>query len=114
MAITSMLFFLALMLSTLTRAATIHGPLLPDRFPDPTIIHVNDTYYAFSSRDESDHKTINVPIATSKSFTSGWSLLKEDALPHAGKWTAKKPQVLTPDVNQLVRSFSIFDVASPC
>lgn len=88
--------------SALAYSTQIHGPLLDTSFPDPTIINVDDVYYAFSSRSTEKGKTINIPMATSERFTSGWKMLGGDALPDAGSWTASKPEVLTPDVNQLV------------
>lgn len=86
-----------------SRAAGIVGPVLAKIFPDPSIIKVHDTYYAFSSRDYQDGKLINTPIASSKHFQSGWNLIDGDVLPHPGKWAVSgNAEVYTPDINQLV------------
>lgn len=87
-----------------SQATSIVGPVLQETFASPTIIKVGETYYAFSSRANRDGKVINAPIASSKHFQSGWSILDADALPHPGKWTVSPDaSVLVPDINQLVR-----------
>ena len=66
------------------------GPVLPDNFPDPSIIQVGDTWYAFSTASLG----VNIPIAKSNSGDfNTWSLVKnddgsqKDALPKAGAWS---------------------------
>ena len=79
----SLLLALLVFSSSLVQAARIHGLLLDDNFPSPSIIAVNDVYYAFSSRSSGRDKTTNIPMATSERFISGWKMIKGDALQYS-------------------------------
>ena len=77
-----------------------NGPVIAENFPDPSFIHVNDTYYAFSTN--SGHG--NVPVATSTDFVN-WTFT-QDALPSLGNWTSGKTWAL--DVTQVVSIYCLF------
>ncbi|KAK4630944.1 hypothetical protein CLAFUW4_03864 [Fulvia fulva] len=64
-----------------TRRATLPdlNPVIATDFPDPSIIRVNTTWYAFASQSAFDFKNIKVQLATSPDFQT-WSLSPLDAL----------------------------------
>lgn len=76
---------------------------MQENFPDPAIIEVGGTFYAFSTQSGG----VNVPIARSDDLTS-MALLKtpdgtlKDAMPTLPSWTNKaNPGIWAPDVIQL-------------
>ena len=71
-------------------------PAIARNFPDPSYIHVGDTYYAYSTESGGKH----VPIASSSDFTT-WTVLEHDALPRVGSWSNGKA-VWAPHVVKLV------------
>lgn len=81
-------------------------PAITQDFPDPAVIQVNDGWFAYATTNGKVH----VQIATSPSFTDGWVVLGQDALPSLAPW-AQGP-VWAPDVIQGVsRGVSgVFDV----
>lgn len=86
------------------------GPLLEESWADPCIIRLaNGTHYTMATNHYKGGKTINVPVADSEDFTSGWHLIDAlDALPFAGAWTTQPDaHVWAPDVNELVCSYCI-------
>lgn len=87
-------------------------------FPDPTYIHINDTYYAFATSGNGH----NIQIATSNNpFTSSqqWSLLSADALPNLPGWSyaattnAGTAHVWAPYIHQLPDSTFILYFSTP-
>ncbi|KAL9027968.1 MAG: hypothetical protein Q9180_007245 [Flavoplaca navasiana] len=59
-------------------------PVIASNFPDPAFLEIDKTFYAFSTTNDKQ----NIPIATSQSFTSNRSILKNrDALLKLPKWT---------------------------
>ncbi|KAI4277789.1 MAG: hypothetical protein L6R38_005372 [Xanthoria sp. 2 TBL-2021] len=59
-------------------------PAIASNFPDPSFLQVDNTFYAFSTTNGKH----NIPIATSPSFTTNWTILKNhDALPKLPSWT---------------------------
>ncbi|CAK3836146.1 glycoside hydrolase family 43 [Lecanosticta acicola] len=88
---------------------TIAGPKIDGaNFPDPSIINVNDVWYAFATRTIGS--TIHVQVATSTDFET-WSMRYNDdgsqfdALPDLPSWvddsTVLSSKVWGPDVNVL-------------
>lgn len=76
----------SLLLATLTlafpfsqRQQPSSGPVIASDFPDPSIIHVNDTWYAFGTQSMYDHQDIRVQLATSIDFET-WTLTGHDAM----------------------------------
>ena len=78
---------------------TITGPAITSYFPDPSIITVGGTYYAFGTSS-----SFNVPTATSKGGST-WKLTGTDAMPTVGAWSNGQ-NIWAPDVVQLVRLLS--------
>ena len=112
---TTILTIVSFLLST--NLAAVVGPVLSSPFPDPSIIKLDNNYYAFSSRTGHNTTLINTPIASSQHFQSGWSLLPHhtDALPDPGPWTTSpNAHVLTPDIDRLAcGSFILYYIAVP-
>ena len=71
-------------------------PAIPQDFPDPAVVQVNDGWFAYATTNGQ----FNVQLATSPSFTEGWVVLQQDALPNLAPW-AQGP-VWAPDVIQRV------------
>ena len=76
---------------------SIIGPVIQDNFPDPSIIQVGSTYYAFSTNSGGKH----VPYATSPDFNTWTVAAGQDALPTVGAWSNGN-NVWAPDVLQVV------------
>jgi arabinan endo-1,5-alpha-L-arabinosidase len=57
------------------------NPVLDEDFPDPDILEVDGTYYAYATNTS----TLNVQVATSTDLTS-WEMLNGDALPDLPSW----------------------------
>jgi arabinan endo-1,5-alpha-L-arabinosidase len=82
--------------SSQTSATAAAGTFAIDQdFPDPDVMRVGDTYYAYATNTG----TTNVQVATSKDLTS-WSVLAEDALPQLPVW-ALAGKTWAPDVSVL-------------
>ena len=73
----------------------IHGA----NFPDPSILKVGPTWYAFATTSQK----VNIQVATSPDFDT-WTLQSGyDALPNLPSWVDQSdPETWAPDVNQLV------------
>ena len=82
-------------------------PVLAHNFPDPALIEVNGSWYAFATSG----KGKNSQVAISPSFTDhDWKLLNEtDPLPDPGPW-ATNENVWAPDVIQLVGYVNFWSV----
>ncbi|KAF2085715.1 glycoside hydrolase family 43 protein [Saccharata proteae CBS 121410] len=75
------------------------GPVISSNFPDPSIIKVGDTWYAFGTNVD-DNAAPHVQIATSTDFNS-WTLTGDDALPNVPGWVyGDEPAIWAPDVIQ--------------
>jgi len=83
---------------------SVNGPVISTDFPDPSIIKVGGTWYAFGTQSIYDYKNIHIQVASSTDFNT-WSLMvNHDALPNLPGWAANDGEVWAPDVNQLVRT----------
>jgi len=74
-----LIFPLAFVLPTL---ATITGPVITANFPDPAVIKVNNTFYAYATNGGGK----NIQLATSTDPGKPWAISKADALPDVGSW----------------------------
>ena len=75
-------------------------------FPDPCLLQVNNTWYAFAT---STNPAIHIQVASAADITQ-WSLIEGyDAMPVLPEWALKKasPQVWAPQVVQKVNHPSI-------
>lgn len=88
--------------------SSIQGPLLKDVLADPSVLRVNNTYYAYGTQHK--QARINVPYAISKHGLQGrWKAANKDAMPRnetgLGKWTLRPhgdSGLWNPDVSKLV------------
>ncbi|KAI0734387.1 Arabinanase/levansucrase/invertase [Fomitopsis betulina] len=73
------------------------GPVIDHDFPDPSIILLNQTWYAYSTSAGGK----NVPVASSTDFNTTWTIVA-DALPDSGDWIDPDDSgIWAPDVRQL-------------
>jgi len=79
----------------------IIGPVIPTDFPDPAIIQVDGTWYAFGTQSRFDHQQVKTQLATSEDFET-WDLRKDyDALRNLPSWVdMNDPRIWAPDVFQ--------------
>jgi beta-xylosidase len=76
-----------------TTAATLRPPIqpaIPHDFPDPAVLVVGGTYYAYSTASQYGTRIFHVPVESSTSLTSGWSHAR-DAMPTLPPWVADTP-----------------------
>ncbi|MCJ1398074.1 hypothetical protein MMC11_001271 [Xylographa trunciseda] len=73
----------------------ITGPAITSNFPDPAVIIVGSTFYAFATGSSG----LNIPMATSSDGKT-WNITDTDALPKVGAWSNGQ-NVWAPDVVQL-------------
>lgn len=79
------------------------GAVITTDFPDPSLISVNNQWFAFGTQSLYDYKNIHIQVASSSDFSS-WSLHGgQDALPNLPGWVNQSnPLVWAPDVMHLV------------
>jgi hypothetical protein len=78
-----------------------NGPVITTNFMDPSVIELNNGYYAFAGAN-GNPAGINVQVAYSPDFSS-WAVNSGyDALPALGAWAANPGHVWAPDINELV------------
>ena len=75
-------------------------PVLAEDFPDPSIVEVCGTWFAFATSGN----WRNIQVAASSSFTDPqWHLLADaDVLPDPGPWAVNDRNIWAPDVVPLV------------
>ena len=70
------------------------APVIDQDFPDPDILRVGDTYYAYATQTSNGAR--NVQVATSEDLQS-WQVQRTDALPQLPAW-ATNGRTWAPDV----------------
>jgi beta-xylosidase len=80
---------------------SVTGPVIDTDFPDPSIIQVGSTWYAFGTQSLFDYKNIKTQLATSSDFEN-WDLRENyDALRTLPSWVdMEDPRIWAPDVFQ--------------
>jgi beta-xylosidase len=78
------------------------GPVIDQDFPDPDVLQVEDTYYAYGTNTGTE----NVQVATSTDLES-WEVLDEDALPELPGWVIPG-KTWAPEVTQLGSTFVMY------
>jgi arabinan endo-1,5-alpha-L-arabinosidase len=82
------------------------NPVLDQDFPDPDVLQVSDTYYAYATNGND----INIQVARSMDLVH-WEVL-EDALPKLPTWAVQKfgwawaPEVFSPSAGRYVMYFT--------
>ncbi|HEY2205403.1 MAG TPA: glycoside hydrolase family 43 protein [Pseudonocardia sp.] len=71
-----------------TTAVPSVSPAIPRDFPDPAVLAVGNTYYAYSTASPYGNRLFHVPVQSSTSLTGGWGSAK-DAMPDLPSWVAK-------------------------
>jgi arabinan endo-1,5-alpha-L-arabinosidase len=90
-------------------------PLIKADFPDPDLLHVDGTYYAYATNGN----TLNVQVATSTDLVE-WTLSEDDALPELPSWVIPgktwAPEVAEVSPGNFVLYFTAtnFDPALQC
>lgn len=69
------------------------GPAIEGNFPDPDVLRVGETYYAYAT----NARGRNVPVATAPSIDGPWRVQPGDALPELGRW-ARSGNTWAPEV----------------
>ncbi len=73
-----------------------HNPVLDINFPDPTVINMNGTYYAYATNSTHDGKMMNIQVASSTDLFN-WTYIG-DALPTKPTWASTTQNYWAPDV----------------
>lgn len=82
------------------------NPIINGNFPDPFILKVDDTYYAYSTNSNGR----NVPLATSSDLVN-WSI-KRDVMPALARWVKLSgPDVWAPEVLRVDDSYHLYYTA---
>jgi arabinan endo-1,5-alpha-L-arabinosidase len=98
-------------------AAAVSGPVIDQNFPDPDVMKVGATYYAYATNGDGRH----IKWATSTDLV-GWSVQGSDALPALGAWVdvawsndhhgVWAPEVFSSGPNSFVMWYVAHDAAS--
>lgn len=85
-----------------------HNPVLDIDFPDPTVINVNGTYYAYATNAMHDGKMMNIQVASSKDLFN-WKY-EGDALPQKPVWASTTQNYWAPHVlyDSAIKQFVMF------
>lgn len=84
----------------------LQNPVIEANFPDPFILKVDDTYYAYSTNSNSR----NVPVATSTDLVT-WKLGR-DVMPALAKWVNLSPShVWAPEIIRVDDQYLLYYTA---
>jgi arabinan endo-1,5-alpha-L-arabinosidase len=78
------------------------GPVIDQDFPDPDVLEVDGTYYAYGTNSGNQ----NVQVATSTDLES-WEVLGEDALPELPSWVVPG-KTWAPEVTQIGSGYVMY------
>lgn len=85
---------------------TFQNPIITTNFPDPFILEIDDTYYAYSTNSSSR----NVPTAQSTDLVN-WDISR-DAMPALARWVnISTPNVWAPEVLQIEDRYLLYYTA---
>lgn len=100
------LLFSGILVSSQTTDTQFQNPIIQGNFPDPFILKVEDTYYAYSTNSNSR----NVPVSTSSDLIH-WSVGR-DAMPALARWVnLSRPDVWAPEVIQVDDRYLLYYTA---
>lgn len=104
--ILTLLIFTGSSMSAQSNEPMFQNPVINVNFPDPFILRVDDTYYAYATNSNGR----NVQTATSTDLVN-WTLGR-DALPALPRWVnLSRPDVWAPEVIQVGDEFLIYYTA---
>ena len=92
--------------ATAETSATAEGPVIDQDFPDPDVLEVDGTYYAYATNGQNR----NVQVATSTDLAT-WEVLSEDALPTLPDWIIEG-KTWAPEVSQIGSTFVMYPTAT--
>ena len=90
-----------------TTASTTPQPVIDEDFPDPDVLEVDGTYYAYATQRADNSR--NVQLATSTDLRA-WEVQPEDVLPHLPSW-ASTGRTWAPDVSEVGGRFVMYVTA---
>ncbi len=88
--------------SSAAEEAAGSNPVIDRDFPDPDVLEVDGTYYAYATNTATD----NVQVATSEDLQT-WEVLGDDALPELPTWVIPG-KTWAPEVTQIGDSFVMY------
>jgi arabinan endo-1,5-alpha-L-arabinosidase len=88
--------------SSAETAAPAGNPVIDQDFPDPDVLEVDGTYYAYATNGQSR----NVQVATSSDLTS-WAVLDDDPLPQLPSWVIPG-KTWAPEVTQIGSTYVMY------
>ncbi len=86
---------------------TAPTPVIDQDFPDPDVLRVGDTYYAYATQNGSGSR--NVQLATSTDLRT-WTVSRTDPLPELPSW-ATNGRTWAPDVSAVGDGFVMYVTA---
>ena len=92
--------------ATAETSAAAEGPAIDRDFPDPDVLEVDGTYYAYATNGLNR----NVQVATSTDLET-WEVLSEDALPTLPNWIIEG-KTWAPEVTQIGSTFVMYPTAT--
>jgi beta-xylosidase len=92
--------------ATAETSAAAEGPAIDQDFPDPDVLEVDGTYYAYATNGQNR----NVQVATSTDLET-WEVLSEDALPKLPTWIIEG-KTWAPEVTQIDSTFVMYPTAT--
>jgi beta-xylosidase len=95
---------------TTSSATTPAGPatlVLDQNFPDPDVLEVKGTYYAYATQPNDN--SANISMATSKDLRT-WEVATTDPLPQLGAWATNK-RTWAPEVTAAGNGFVMYYTA---
>lgn len=99
-AVASLLVDVTIATPLLAKRANL-APVITSDFPDPSIVQVGGTWYAFASQSEYDQQEVKIQLATSPDFYNWQVVAGHDALGKLASWVrASDPVVWAPSVSQ--------------
>jgi beta-xylosidase len=98
--------FVLMSMNVFAQDETMQNPIFEANLPDPFILEVDDTYYAYSTNSNSR----NVPVYRSTDLVS-WEFVR-DVMPALPRWVyISRPDVWAPEVIQVDDQYLLFYTA---
>jgi beta-xylosidase len=89
-------------------------PVIDRDFPDPDVLTVDATYYAYSTNSVYDGRLVNVPVQSAGALGGPWTM-RGDAMPRPAQWVAGPgrggPNVWAPELSRVGASYLLYYTA---